>query len=149
MQTALPHRSPDKFLGAWKCTRRPAALKQCSSKAFAQEFHHQRTLLPFPSYKCVVVPVISLMLFSCPVVSSSLRPQGLQHVAPSLSFTISWSLPASVMPPNDLILRCPLLFLPQSFPASGTFPMSRLFASDDQNTGASASASVVPMGIQG
>ena len=30
----------------------------------------------------------------------------------------------------------------QSFPASGTFPMSQLFESDDQNTGASGSASV-------
>ena len=32
-------------------------------------------------------------------------------------------------------------FCPQSFPASGTFPMSQLFASGDQNTGVSASAS--------
>ena len=38
-------------------------------------------------------------------------------------------------------------FCPQSFPASGTFPVSQLFASDDQNTG--ASASVLPMSIQG
>ena len=37
---------------------------------------------------------------------------------------------------------------PQSFPASGTFPMSRLFASDDQNAGASASTSAPPMSIQ-
>ena len=36
---------------------------------------------------------------------------------------------------------------PQSFPASGTFPMSHLFASDDQNTG--ASASVLQVNIQG
>ena len=40
-------------------------------------------------------------------------------------------------------------FCPQSLPASGTFPMSRLFASDDQNTGASASASVLAVNIQG
>ena len=37
----------------------------------------------------------------------------------------------------------------QSFPTSGTLPMSQLFASDNQNTGASASASVVPMSVQG
>ena len=37
-------------------------------------------------------------------------------------------------------------FCSQSFPASGTFPMSWLFASGDQNTG--ASASVLPMNIQ-
>ena len=40
-------------------------------------------------------------------------------------------------------------FCPQSFPASGTFPRSRLFASDDQNTRASASESVLPTSIQG
>ena len=40
-------------------------------------------------------------------------------------------------------------FCPQSFPVSGIFPVSWLFASDDQNTGASASASVLPMRIQG
>ena len=47
--------------------------------------------------------------------------------------------------PSDALFS----FCPQSFPASGTFPMSQLFASDDQNTGASASASVLPMSIQG
>ena len=39
-------------------------------------------------------------------------------------------------------------FCPQSFPASGTFPMSHLFISDDWNTGVSASASVLPVNIQ-
>ena len=44
----------------------------------------------------------------------------------------------------------PLLsFCPQSFPALGTFPVSHLFTSDDQNTGTSASASVLPVNIQG
>ena len=43
----------------------------------------------------------------------------------------------------------PFSFCPQSFPASGTFPMSHLFASDDINTGASASASVLQVNIQG
>ena len=42
-----------------------------------------------------------------------------------------------------------LLLCPQSFPPSGTFPMSCLFPSDDQNTRASASASVLPVNIQG
>ena len=36
----------------------------------------------------------------------------------------------------------------QSFPASGSFPVSHLFASDGQSIGASASASVLPMNIQ-
>ena len=37
----------------------------------------------------------------------------------------------------------------QSFPASGSFPVSRLFTSGGQHIGASASASVLPMNIQG
>ena len=42
-----------------------------------------------------------------------------------------------------------LSFCPQSFPASETFPVSQLFVSDDQNTRVSASASALPMNIQG
>ena len=40
-------------------------------------------------------------------------------------------------------------FCLQSFPASGSFPMSRLFTSGGQSTEASASASVLPMNTQG
>ena len=40
-------------------------------------------------------------------------------------------------------------FCPQSFPASGSFPMSQLFASGGQSIRTSASASVLPMDIQG
>ena len=72
----------------------------------------------------------------------------------SLSITITQSSLRltsieSIMPSSHLIFWCPLLLCPQSLPASGTFPMSQLFTSDDQNTGASASASVLPTSIQG
>ena len=40
-------------------------------------------------------------------------------------------------------------FCAQPFPASRTFPMSQMFVSGDQNTGVSASSSVLPMNIQG
>ena len=53
----------------------------------------------------------------------------------------------SVMLSNHLILCCPLLLCLQSFPASGSFPMSQLFSSHDQSTG--ASAEVLLMNIQG
>ena len=43
----------------------------------------------------------------------------------------------------------PFSFCLQSFPASGSFPMSQFFASGGQSIGASASASVLPMDIQG
>ena len=54
----------------------------------------------------------------------------------------------SVMPSNHLILYCPLLFMLQSFLASGFFPMSQFFSSGGQNIGVSVSATVFPMKIQ-
>ena len=53
----------------------------------------------------------------------------------------------SVMPSTHLILHPSLLLLPSTFPASGSFPMSQLFASGDQSIGASVSASVLPKNI--
>ena len=69
------------------------------------------------------------------------------------SFTISLSLLKLtsielMMLSNQPILCCPLLIL-QSFPASGSFPMSQLFASGGQSVGTSASAPALPMNIQG
>ena len=93
-----------------------------------------------------------MWLFSHPVMSDSLRPHGPQHTRP-----LPHHLPKVC--PNS----CPLLwwchpvissfdtlfsFFPQSSPASGTFAMSQLLSSDDQNTGVSASASVLPTSIQ-
>ena len=71
----------------------------------------------------------------------------------SLSLTTSQSLPKfmsinSVMLSNHLILCCPLSFCLQSFPLSGSFSRSQFFESGGQSTGASASASVLPMNIQ-
>ena len=57
---------------------------------------------------------------------------------------------ASVMPSIQLSSSDILFsFYPQSFPASGIFPIRQLFISDDQNTGVSASASVLQASIQG
>ena len=53
-----------------------------------------------------------------------------------------------VMPSNHLILFCPLSSCLQSFPASGSFPVSQFFALGGQSIGFSASASVLPMNIQ-
>ena len=82
--------------------------------------------------------------------SSSLLP----HWKASLCFTVSQSLlklmsVESMMPSNHLILCHPLSFCFQSFPTSGSFLMSKLFTSSGQSIGASASASVLPMNIQG
>ena len=71
----------------------------------------------------------------------------------SLSITNSHSPPKlmsieSVMPSSHLILCRSLLSCPQSFPLSGSFQMSQLFASGGQSTGVSASTSVLPMHTQ-
>ena len=70
----------------------------------------------------------------------------------SLSITNSQSLLKlieSVMPSNHLILCRPFSSYLQSFPASGSFLVSQFFASGSQSIGASASASIFPMNIQG
>ena len=53
-----------------------------------------------------------------------------------------------MLPFNHFILFCPFSSCLQSFPASGSFPVSRLFATGGQSVGASASGSVFLMNIQ-
>ena len=72
----------------------------------------------------------------------------------SLSFTISQSFlklnsTESVMPSIHLILCCLLLLLCSIFPSIRVFPISWPFASGGQSIRVSASASVLPMNIQG
>ena len=50
---------------------------------------------------------------------------------------------------NHLILCHHLLLLPSIFPSIRSFPMSQLFASHGQSIGALASATILPMSIQG
>ena len=97
--------------------------------------------------------------FSHSVVSNSVTPWT-AACQDSLSFTISTSLlklmcTESMIPSNHLLLCCPWS-CPWSLPASGSFPMSRLFTSmsrlftsGGRSTGASASAPVLPTNIQG
>ena len=95
----------------------------------------------------------SSVQFCSSVVSDSLRPHESQHARPpcpsptprvhSNSRPLSqWCHPAissSVIPFSSC---------PQFLPASGSFPMSQLFAWGGQSTGVSASASVLPMNTQ-
>ena len=79
-----------------------------------------------PIYFDVIAVVQSLSS-----VQLSVTPWAAAHQA-SLSFTVCWSLLRFmsielVMLSNHLILGHPLLLCLQSFPASGSFPMSRLF----------------------
>ena len=110
---------------------------------------------PFPiGQHCYLFHSLLLLLFSRPVMSDSLWPHGLQQarpLCPSPSAKVcpgsctlhQWCHPA--ISPSKAVFS----FCLQSFPASGTFPMSQLFASDDQNTGVLASTLILPRSIQG
>ena len=67
------------------------------------------------------------------------------HCLPEFAQTrIHWVSNANNHPSSVIPFSCP-----QSFPASGSFPASQLFASDSQSTGVSTSASVLTLNIQG
>ena len=96
----------------------------------------------------------SVHQFGHSVVSNSLGPHGLQHTrlpCPSPTPRVCWnSHPSSRWcHPTILLLVFPFSSCLQYFPASGSFLMSCLFISGSQSIGVSASASVLPMNIQG
>ena len=98
-------------------------------------------------------PISSVQFSSVTQSCLTLRPHGLQHTrllcpSPTLracsdSCPLSqWCHPtisSSVVPFSSCL---------QSFPASGSFPISQFFTSGGQSTGVSASTSVLPMNTQ-
>ena len=85
--------------------------------------------------------------FSHSLMSDSLRPHEPQH-APTSGI---YPNPCPLSPwchPTTLSFTVPFSSCPQSFPASGSFQRSQLFASGDQSIGVSASASVLPVNTQ-
>ena len=95
-----------------------------------------------------------LLLFSCWVMSDSLWPPKSQLSRfPCLSLSpgvCSDSCPLSQWCHLTILFSViPFSSCPQSFPASGSFPISQLFASGGQSIGTSASAPALPMNIQG
>jgi len=97
---------------------------------------------------------IFLLQFSHSVMSDSLWPHGRQHARPPCPSptprACSNSCPSSQgCHPTISSSVVPFSSCLQSFPESGSFPMSQFFASGGQSVGASTSASVLPMNIQG
>ena len=91
-----------------------------------------------------------MLLFSHEVVSDSLWPHGLQHPG------LPCPSPSPRVCPNSCLLSwwCHPIISSSvapffSCPQSGSFPKRQLFSSGGQSTGASVSASVLPMNIQG
>ena len=101
-------------------------------------------------YFLILLSIIyRLLLCSCLVVSNFLWPHGLQHTrlpCPSLSCWVCSNSCPSNWWCHPTISSSFSSYL-QSCPASGSFPMSLLFASGGQSIG--ASASVLPVNIQG
>ena len=85
--------------------------------------------------------------------SNSMQPHGLQHSR----LPCPWPTPGACSNACPLSRWChptisssvvPFSSHLQSFPASGSFPVSQFFPSGGQSIGASASASVLPVNIQ-
>ena len=93
-------------------------------------------------------------VFSWQVVSDFLQPHELQHARPPCPSLFPGVCPSSCplsrwCHPITSSSVAPFSPCLQSFPTSVSFPMSQLFTSGGQSIGASASASVLPMSIQG
>ena len=84
-------------------------------------------------------------LFATPWIAAHQASQSFTNPRSSLRLTSI----ESVMSYSHLILCRPLLLLPQSLPASESFPVSQLFAWGGQSTGVSALASFLPKKSQG
>ena len=115
--------------------------------------HEMKKCLNLGKKVMTILVQFSSVQFSRSVVSNSLRPHESQHARPPcLSPTpgvhpnpcpLSWWCP-----PTTSSSVVPFSSCPQSFPGSGSFQMSQLFASGGQSIGVSASTSVPPMNIQ-
>ena len=122
-------------------------IYQYAYKSQKYVFFHSR------NYRLVSNDNMQSAQFSLSVMSGSLQPHEPQHAwLPCLSATsMSWqSTQTHVHWIGEAIQPSvvPFASSPQSFPASVSFPLSQLFTSGGQSTGASASTSVLPMNTQ-
>ena len=116
-------------------------LRECFSEHLLLSF-----LLFIEHLKCGVIVVQSHSLVS--LWPPELKHVKLPHLSPSPglcsnSCPLSWWCCLAI---SSFVV--PFSFCLQSFPASGSFPVSWLFASGGQSIGTSASASVLPVNIQ-
>ena len=107
-------------------------------------------IVPIKTYELIQ---FSSVQSSCSVTSDSLQPHESQHARPPCPSPTPGVYPNSCPSsrwchPTISSSVIPFSSCPQSFPASGSFQMSQLFTSGGQNTGVSASTSVLPMNTQ-
>ena len=105
------------------------------------------------THHCITNYPKSSVQFSCSVMSDSLQLHEPQHTRPPCESPTPGVHPnrrplSQWSHPNILSSIIPFSSCPQSFPESGSFQMSQLFASGGQNIGVSASTSVLQMNTQ-
>ena len=97
--------------------------------------------------------ILGVRQFSCSVMYDSLWPHEPQHARPPCPSPTPGVHPnpcpsSQWCHPTISSSVIPFSSCPQSFPSSGSFQMSQLFASGGQSVGVSASASVLPVNTQ-
>ena len=102
----------------------------------------------FDNYNCIVVQLLSrVQLFATPQTACSSPGFPVLQCLPEFAQTHNHWIGDNIPTISSSLI--PFSSHLQSFPASGSFPMSWHFASGAQSIGASTSASVLPMNIYG
>ena len=117
-------------------------------------FFHAQAAKAWTHDKMVFTQLCSVQFSSVAQSCLTLQPHRLQHTRPTCPSPTPGVYPNSYplsqwCHPTISSSVIPFFSCPQSFPASGSFPNSQVFTSGGQSIGASASASVLPVNIQG
>ena len=121
-------------------------IRLCDNGCFFTSKSHCMKFYPY------LIPQ-DFLSFRCKIVFDSLQPHGLQHSKLLCPLLFPRVCSTSCLlnhwcQPNISSSVTPFFFCPQSFPTSGSFPMSWFFASGSQSIVASVSASILPMKLQ-
>ena len=131
--------------------RAPCLSPSCQQQGLSTWWHGSKTCPILRKLQTQEEFILAIVVVQFAQLCPTLQPHGLQHTRPPYpspspevcpsSYPLHWWCRLAISSSDSLFSFCP-----QSFPASGTYLMSWLFAWEDQNTG--ASASVLPMSTQ-
>ena len=125
--------------------------QKCDKAMSYMQNHAQKLIFQLRTYYNQILELhqFSSVTQSCPTLCNPMdcSTPGLPVHHQLLEFTQThvYHVGDAIQPSHPVV---PFSFCRQSFPASGSFPMSQFFASGGHSTGVSASAAVIPMNIQ-